>query len=107
MEAVRYEAFDDLLIGNFMKTCFIGNWPKSGLYPYFTPYVAKYADNGRARTEAELRRYFQEYRDRAPVAYLRHCLKVWLAYAFRRRVHADSPIFYAARRTWRRVVGGL
>ena len=27
-----------------------------GLYPDFTPYVTKYADNGRARTDEELRR---------------------------------------------------
>jgi hypothetical protein len=48
--ALRYEIFDDLLIGNFMKTTLHGRWPQSRLYPDFTPYVAKYGDNGRART---------------------------------------------------------
>src|SRR6266571_6622242 len=42
---------DHLLIGNFMKTTLHGKWPESRLYPEFSPYVAKYADNGRARTK--------------------------------------------------------
>lgn len=72
MTAVQYAVFDDLLIGNFMKTTFNGKWPKYSLYPDFTPYVAKYADNGQARTSAELRQYFAEYRHREPGNYLRH-----------------------------------
>ena len=65
--AVNYEIFDDLLIGNFMKTTLHGAWPPSRLYPHFSPYVAKYADNGLARTEQELAAYFQAYRKRAPL----------------------------------------
>ncbi|HLH42990.1 MAG TPA: hypothetical protein VKV74_08390 [Bryobacteraceae bacterium] len=62
--AVKYEIFDDLLIGNFMKTTLHGG---ATLYPNFTPVVAKYADNGRAQTSAELREYKRAYyeRDRA------------------------------------------
>jgi hypothetical protein len=107
MEAVTNEAFDDLLIGNFMKTCLVGEWPKSGLYPHFTPYVAKYADNGRAKTDRDLRRYFSLYRQRAPLSYLRHCVEIALTNAFRRRVSAHSPVFYAARRAWKYAVGRL
>ena len=44
-----------------------GPWPSSKLYPGFTPWVTKYADNGRARTDAELRAYFAEYRRRLGV----------------------------------------
>ena len=62
--ALKYEIFDDLLIGNFMKTTLHGKWPESRLYPEFSPYVAKYADNGQARTQEELRAYFAEYRRR-------------------------------------------
>ena len=47
-----------------MKTTLHGKWPGSRLYPRFSPYVAKYADNGRARTSEELRAYFAEYRRR-------------------------------------------
>jgi len=51
-----------------MKTTLLGAWERAGqsaLYPDFTPYVAKYADNGRAKTKRELDRYFAEYRRRA------------------------------------------
>ena len=53
VQAIKHECFDDLLIGNFMRTCVIGKWPastSSALYPDFTPYVAKYGDNGRAKS---------------------------------------------------------
>ena len=64
MRAVEWEIFDDLLIGNFMHDHAARPWPSSGLYPGFTPWVTKYADNGRARTDADLRAYFAEYRRR-------------------------------------------
>jgi hypothetical protein len=59
--AVRYEIFDDLLIANFVKTVLHGG--VRSLYPDFTPYVAKYGDNGRAFSGAELNDYFQCYRE--------------------------------------------
>lgn len=60
MTAINYEIFDDLLIGNFMKTVLHGG--VRSLYPDFTPYVAKYGDNGRAFSVGELHDYFREYR---------------------------------------------
>ena len=74
VSATRWRIFDDLLIGNFMKTTLHGPWGSGRLYPDFTPYVAKYADNGLARTQEELAAYFDEYRRRAPVEFLRHRL---------------------------------
>jgi len=71
MAAVGFRVFDDLLIGNFMKTTLVGDWHArnaAGLYPDFTPFVGKYADNGGARTPAELRAYFSEYRRRGLMA---------------------------------------
>lgn len=61
MTAIHYEIFDDLLIGNFMKTVLHGGVRK--LYPDFTPYVAKYGDNGRAFSLGELHDYFRAYRN--------------------------------------------
>ena len=65
MQAVEWQAFDDILIGNFCKTTMHGDWwGKSGaasLYPHFTPFVTKFGDNGGARTAGELRAYFAEY----------------------------------------------
>ena len=62
MKAIRQEIFDDLLIGNFMKTILIkGN----SLYsPDFTFATAKYADNGRVKTNEQLKDYFAYYNKR-------------------------------------------
>jgi len=60
MTAINYEIFDDLLIGNFTKTTLHGG--VRSLYPDFTPYVAKYGDNGRAFSIGELNDYFRAYR---------------------------------------------
>ena len=76
VSAVRHEVFDDLLIGNFMKTTLHGEWGRGMLYPDFSPYVAKYADNGRAKEKNELRAYFAEYRLRDPLGLLRHKLEM-------------------------------
>lgn len=64
MTCIDYRIFDDMLIGNYMKTTLHGPWHAQGadaLYPDFTPYVSKYGDNGGAYTEEELRRYFAHY----------------------------------------------
>lgn len=66
--AIENEIFDDLLIGNFMKTTLHGG---AELYPDFTPFVAKYADNGGAKTLQELWHYRSDYMKRAPFDYLR------------------------------------
>ncbi|MDP3919641.1 MAG: MBL fold metallo-hydrolase [Candidatus Omnitrophota bacterium] len=56
MTAIRYRIFDDLLIGNFMKTTIHGYdsrplWRQ--LYPHFSFYVAKFADNANVKSEEE------------------------------------------------------
>ena len=100
MRAIRFEAFDDLLIGNFMKTTLVGKWPKSLLYPDFTPYVTKYADNGLAKTPAELKLYFREYRHRAPLDYLRHRIQLTAANAVRTHVNSRSKPYQIAQKAW-------
>jgi hypothetical protein len=104
MRAVEWEIFDDLLIGNFMQTTLHGSWPSSGLYPDFTPYVTKYADNGRARTDDELRAYFAEYRRRMGVAtWLRATVEQRAKEGVRARVAADSAAYQAAKRAYTRM----
>ena len=62
MKAINYEIFDDLLIGNFMRTTFFGI---NSLYDYdFNPLVTKYADNGGAKTAQEVQSYIEEYKKR-------------------------------------------
>lgn len=66
MTAVEHQVFDDLLIGNFMRTIVHGDFgcpPIGALYPDFTPFLAKFGDNGDARSMEELRAYFARYRD--------------------------------------------
>lgn len=98
MTAVNYRVFDDLMIGNFMKVTVHGEWPQGRpLYPDFTPYVAKYGDNGLAYTRAELREYFAAYRRRAGFDYLRHALEAEAMHRFRQWVGPGNPVWSAAR----------
>tara|TARA_Y100000814_G_scaffold189537_1_gene138846 strand:- start:229 stop:876 length:648 start_codon:yes stop_codon:yes gene_type:complete len=59
IHAIKNKIFDDILIGNFTKVQLID---VDSLYPDFTPYVAKYGDNGGARSKDELKEYFDYYR---------------------------------------------
>jgi hypothetical protein len=104
--AIDWEIFDDLLIGNFMTATLHGPWPSSKLYPGFTPWVTKYADNGRARTDDELRAYFAEYRRRLGITtWLRTSLEQRAKDSVRARLSADSPAYRKARRAYARVKG--
>ena len=106
LRAVEWEIFDDLLIGNYMTATLHGPWPTSKLYPGFTPWITKYADNGRARTDAELRAYFAEYRRRLGVTtWLRSSLEQRAKDSVRTRLSADSPLYQRARRAYARAKG--
>jgi hypothetical protein len=102
MHSVRNEIFDDLLIANFMKTTLHG---EAKLYPHFTPYVSKYADNGRAKTKAELKEYFSDYRRRSPYDYLRHRIELRSRYALRPVLQPGTPAHDLARSLYRRFAG--
>jgi hypothetical protein len=64
-EAVEYGYFDDLLIGNFMKT----ELRNVRLYPHFTPLICKLGGNAKVYTDAEWRRYRRRYFRRNPWGY--------------------------------------
>jgi hypothetical protein len=101
MTAVRYKVFDDLLIGNFMKTTLHGKWPRTRLYPDFSPYVAKYADNGGAKSKQELDKYFSEYRRRTGIMdYFRHLVIAHSEHIFRLYVPRGSPLFHVTRKVY-------
>jgi hypothetical protein len=102
MASVAHETFDDLLIGNFMKTTLHGI---SSLYPFFTPAVAKYADNGRAQSKAELRRYFAEYLRRNPKDFLLHLIESHAFDRFHALVPSDARAFALAKRAYYAVKG--
>jgi hypothetical protein len=100
MVAIENEIFDDLLIGNFMKTIIHGNFPRLLLYPEFTPYVAKYADNGLAKSKTQMRAYFKEYMMRAPLDYLRYSIETRAVNAVRFSLNEDSPLYRLGMRTY-------
>ena len=100
MTCLEYEIFDDLLIGNFMKTTLHG---VEGLYPDFAPYVAKYGDNGGAKTRAELRRYFLHYFIRDPIASTLKKVSTGSEQIVRALVPADSGVFKSAKKFYYRL----
>ena len=100
MSAVRHRVFDDLLIGNFMRTIVHGPPRPDALYPHFTPYLGKYADNGDARSRDEVREYLAAYRRRAPLDFLRHRVQRTSVDVVRSVVPADSRAYRIARRTY-------
>ncbi len=100
MTAVEFEVFDVLLIGNFMKTTLHGEWMHDSLYPDFSPYVAKYSDNGKACSEDELRAYFAHYRRLAPVDYFYHGLEERAKNVFRKYVSQESKLYQLGKRTY-------
>jgi len=102
MKAIDARTFDDLLIGNFVRTTVHGpRTARSPLYPNFTPYVTKYADNGDARTRDELHAYFAAYRRRAPLEYFRHAVQAWAVDTARARLAPESRLHRAARGVYR------
>ena len=108
MTALRYEIFDDLLIGNFMKTTLHGDWGPGRLYPQFTPFVAKYADNGRAKSERELTDYVKAYRNRAVLDFLKFQFEKKAEAIYRSYVTETSiahrlakQVYWMYKKTWR------
>ena len=87
--SVRYNIFDDILIGNFAKFELI-NVPD--LYPDFTPYVAKYGDNGNSRTLAELKSYFEYYKLNS-TSYWQDMLKLKTEDIIRSKIKKHRKIF--------------
>ena len=108
MTGLQYEIFDDLLIGNFMKTTLHGQWGPGRLYPEFTPFVAKYADNGRAKSGLELSEYFGAYRKRAVLDFLRFRFEKKAEAIYRSYVTEQSilhrvakGIYWKYKKSWR------
>ena len=67
LETVQYGYFDDLLIGNFMKTQLF----RMQLYPVFSPRVAKLGGNARVFTAPQLWRFRWHYFRKSPAAFVR------------------------------------
>ncbi|MDX2222405.1 MAG: hypothetical protein SFV21_06640 [Rhodospirillaceae bacterium] len=100
MSCIEHEIFDDLLIGNYMKTTLHG---LESLYPDFSPYVAKYADNGGAKTKSQLYGYFGHYFMRSPIASTLRYLTTNTERVFRKVCAEDTTLFKAAKALYYRM----
>lgn len=106
MTAIDYEIFDDLLIGNFMKTTL---HKMGSLYEGdFNFAVAKFGDNGRVKTHREVDAYLREYRRRAGADWYYHRLYENLLDRVRSSAIAylprESPAWHAAYQVYRLLV---
>jgi hypothetical protein len=97
MTCIEHELFDDLLIGNYMRTTLHN---VDGLYPHFTPYVAKYADNGGAKTKKDLLVYFGHYYLRDPIASSLKKLSNGSEMVVRQMLGEDTRRFEVAKRLY-------
>src|SRR5437764_550718 len=77
LEAAKHGYFDDLLIGNFMKTQLHGN---ASLYPFVTPLIAKLGGNAKVYSRRDYLRFRLRYFRRNPTAFMRSRLKRWFEY---------------------------
>jgi hypothetical protein len=100
MIAIENEIFDDMLIGNFMKATLHGKFPSRPLYPDFTPYVTKYADNGLAKSNEQLREYFRHYSEEAPLDFMKHRIERRAVELARSSLETDSPLYTVGARTY-------
>ena len=91
--SINNKIFDDLLIGNFMKTKLI-NVPS--LYPDFTPYVAKYGDNANIYSKKELEEYFDYYKLNSSNFWI-DFLKIKSEAFIRAKLGGYKSIYYLAR----------
>jgi hypothetical protein len=106
MTAIDYEIFDDLLIGNFMKTTL---HKMGSLYDGdFNFAVTKFGDNGRVKTHREVDAYLREYRARAGADWYYNRLYESLLERMRSTAIAylpkESPAWRAAYQVYRMLV---
>jgi hypothetical protein len=100
MTAISSQTFDDLLIGNFVKTTLIGI---KSLYPGFTPFVSRYSDNGLAHSVQEVRSYMAQYRRRNPLAFLKHELEMKTTQRLRAHVLSNDRLLKGAYRLYKSI----
>jgi hypothetical protein len=93
MSAVDYRIFDDLLIGNFMKTTLHGLESLNEPPGEFNYNVAKYGDNGLAETDEEVTKYLAEYRRRAGIDHLISALEDQSRNFITRFAKQDTPLY--------------
>ena len=93
LSAVDWHIWEDLILGNFMRTTFHGLTVDAGMSAVCT-YVARYADQADARTRREVADYLALYRQRmGRAALLRHRVERTII-SHSRRVGAEPSALY-------------
>jgi hypothetical protein len=85
MASVESGYFDDLLIGNFMRTELIGG---AALYPDVTPLIAKFGGAAKVYRPRQLLACRAHYARRSPAAYARHRAGRWWEHRGKPRARA-------------------
>ncbi len=106
MTAVEHRVFDDLLIGNFMKTTLHGHWETQTVYPHLAPTLSKYADNAGVLNRAQFQHYLAQYKRRAPITYLLHRLGSQSQARIRPFLENHPDLLHTALRGYQWVRGG-
>jgi hypothetical protein len=104
MKTIEYGYFDDLLIGNFMKT----QLRNMALYPHFTPTIAKLGGNAKVYTSSDLRQFRHHFFRLSPVAFIRYRIGLWAKYILTpsiKSVARSLGVFELLKRLRRRLVG--
>jgi hypothetical protein len=104
LETVEYGYFDDLLIGNFMRTQLHG----MQLYPMFSPRVAKLGGNAKVFTARQLWAFRWHYLRQSPLAFLRYRWQIgWHSFAMPalRTATRTLGLFDLAKRARQAMVG--
>lgn len=102
MYSIHNQIFEDMLIGNYMKTTWHGKPPLSRMYPDTLPLV-KYADNGLAYTKAEVEKYMEEYSRRYPFDSMLESFQQACAGMMRSVVTEQSSLYSLARKAKQRI----
>ncbi|MBI3197224.1 MAG: MBL fold metallo-hydrolase [Rhodospirillales bacterium] len=97
MSSVNHRIFDDLLIGNFMKTTLHGVGTLYEEPGNFNFNVAKFGDNGLVESERDVRRYEAIYRRRAGVDHFADLFHDKSRDFLTRFAGADSRIYKVAK----------
>ena len=79
LDTVAYGYFDDLLIGNFMKTELHG---RAQLYPFITPIIAKIGGNAKVFDQLQYLRFCLRYFRRNPLGFSSWRVRRWIDYSF-------------------------
>ena len=104
LECIKWGYFDDLLIGNFMKTELIN----AQLYPEFTPNLAKYGGNAHAYTKKavkELKSYYMRRNIWAYIPWRLSELMRWKILPFARRIADVTGTKTVMKYVYRRSIG--